>query len=62
MRYYSCRIDENTALHYDGKNVSIVHEDVYWGRKESFSIPTNKVGMIISALQDIQKQFRYDRW
>lgn len=59
---YSCRVDESTTVYYDGKNVSIVHEDNYWGRTESSAVPINNISMLIRALQDIQKQISYDNW
>jgi hypothetical protein len=59
---YSCRVDENTTVYYDGKGVSIVHEDNYWGRTESSSVPISNISLLIKALQDIQKQQSYDRW
>ena len=57
---YSCRVDENTIVYYDGKGVSIVHEDNYWGRTESSSVPISNINLLIKALQDIQKQKSYD--
>jgi hypothetical protein len=58
---YQCRIDECTTIFYDGKSVTITHEDNYWGRKESFSVPIKNIGLLIQALQDIQKM-KYERW
>lgn len=59
---YSCRVDENTIVYYDGTGVSIVHEDNYWGRTESSSVPISNISLLIKALQDIQKQKSYDEW
>jgi hypothetical protein len=59
---YSCRVDENTIVYYDGKGVRIVHEDNYWGRTETESVRIKNISLLIKALQDIQKQISYDRW
>jgi hypothetical protein len=59
---YSCRVDENTTVYYDGKGVIISHEDNYWGRTESSAVPINNISMLIIELQDIQKQISYDNW
>lgn len=62
MSYYKCRVDENTTVYYDGKEVRIVHEDNYWGRTESTSVPISNISLLIKALQDIQQQKSYDEW
>lgn len=59
---YQCRVDENTTVYYEGGSVRIVHEDNYWGREESSSVPISDISLLIKALQDIQKQISYDRW
>lgn len=59
---YQCRVDENTTVYYDGNGVSIVHDDNYWGRTESSSVPISNIGLLIKALQDIQQQISYDEW
>lgn len=59
---YSCRVDEHTTIYYDGKGVIITHDDNYWGRVETSSVPITNIGLLIKALQDIQKQISYDRW
>lgn len=59
---YSCRVDENTIIYYNGNGISIVHEDNYWGNIESSSVPIKNIGLLIKALQDIQKQISYDNW
>lgn len=59
---YSCRVDEQTTVYYDGKGVQIVHEDNYWGREETSSVPISNISLLIKALQDIQKQISYDKW
>lgn len=59
---YKCRVDENTIVYYDGKEVRIVHEDNYWGRTESASVPISNISLLIEALQDIQQQKSYDEW
>lgn len=62
MKRYSCRIDGNTVVHYNGKEVEIVHEDTYWGRTESTAVPISNLDFLIKALQDIQHQKSYDEW
>lgn len=60
---YSCRVDECTTVTYNGKDVSIVHEDNYWGRVETSAVPITNIGLLIKALQDIEKQISHDqRW
>ncbi len=59
---YSCRVDEHTTVYYDGKSVRIVHEDNYWGRIETESVPVTNISLLIKALQDIQQQKSYDEW
>lgn len=59
---YSCRVDEHTTVYYDGKSVRIVHEDNYWGRIETASVPVTNISLLIKALQDIQQQKSYDEW
>ena len=59
---YSCRVDEYTTIYYDGKGVIITHDDNYWGRVETSSVPITNIGLLIKALQDIQKQISHDRW
>lgn len=59
---YSCRVDEHTTVYYNGKGVIITHEDNYWGRTESSSVSISNIGLLIKALQDIQKQKSYDEW
>lgn len=59
---YSCRVDEHTTIYYDGKGVIITHDDNYWGRVETSSVTITNIGLLIKALQDIQKQISYDEW
>lgn len=40
MSYYKCRVDENTTVYYDGKEVRIVHEDNYWGGRNQRPFPS----------------------
>lgn len=58
---YSCRVDENVTVSYRDGVVTITHTDNYWGRDESSSVPIKNIGMLIRALQDIQKT-KYDGW
>ena len=59
---YSCRVDEHTTIYYDGKGVIISHEDNYWGQTNRQSVSISNIGLLIKALQDIQKQISYDNW
>jgi hypothetical protein len=62
MSDYRCRVDENTTVSYNGGDeVTITHSDNYWGREESSSVSIKNIGLLIQALQDVQKQ-KYDGW
>lgn len=59
---YRCRVDEHTTVSYDGGNeITITHEDNYWGRKETSSVSIKNIGLLIQSLQDIQKM-KYERY
>ena len=59
---YRRRIDGETTVSYNGKEVVITHSDNYWGREESSSVPIKNIPLLIKALQDIQKEISYDNW
>lgn len=58
----SYRINEETTVSYNGKEVVITHPDNYWGREETSSVPNKNIPLLIKALQDIHMEISYDNW
>lgn len=62
MSTYRCRVDDTTTVSYNGGDeVTITHSDNYWGREESSSVSIKNIGLLIQALQDVQKM-KYEGW
>lgn len=62
MNHYRCRIDGQITVEYNGgDSVSIVQQEDSYGKTETSSVTVENIGLLIQALQDVQK-LKYDRW
>lgn len=62
MTEYRCRVDKNTIVEYNGgDSVCIVNQEESYGRVETSAVTVSNIGLLIQALQDVQK-IKYDKW